>query len=108
MRFIPILAIAVVVLQGCAHHQPVWAQGSLIRISGKTSQNLSPDETTRQMLGRAARATVDHGHRYFVLVNVPAGGKLQPGANLDIRMLDDNRGGAFDAYALLEGAKAAS
>jgi hypothetical protein len=107
MRFGFILAFAILALQGCAHHQPVWAEGTLIRISGKASQGLAPEDAFRQLLAEAARVTVDHGHRYFVLVNAPSGSRLQPGASLDIRMLHDNKRsqGAFDAYRLLEAQK---
>ena len=92
-------------LIGCAHHQPVWSQGTVIRIAGKASQDLSPKDVFPQMLALAARATVNHGYRYFVLVNasqsVP---RLAPGADLDVRVLSGNESGrgVLDAYRLLE------
>ena len=56
------------------------------------------------MLTRAARATVDHGHRYFRLIGAShSAGALAPGASLQIRMLDQMQTGEdWDAYLLLE------
>lgn len=59
------------------------------------------------MLARAARITVDHGHRYFRVVGAShAAGVLAPGANLQIRMLNQMQtGDDWDAYLYLEPVK---
>ncbi|HUO02382.1 MAG TPA: hypothetical protein VMU31_06365 [Rhizomicrobium sp.] len=106
MRISSHLAVAglALMLRACAHHQPAWEPNAVITISGKPTAALSPGQSWKEMLARAARVTVAHGHRYFRLTGFSrAGAGLAPGSDIRIVMLDEKRTrDDQDAYLLLE------
>ena len=103
------------------------ATALIATISGRETAGLSSADATRKALLEAARLTVDHGFRYFVIIrtsNPPAGHSgpstsrdqsipassaasiLVPGTDVTIKTfrvgeVGRNRAGIWDAYQLL-------
>ena len=105
-------------LAGCVSHMPPLRAGQVGTISGRDTAGLANDAAEKKVLAEAARLTVDHGYRYFVILSGspqasgpaarpgPAGTAIRPGADVRFRALSKDqigRGatGVFDAYRLL-------
>ena len=99
---ISLILALVATLAGCAHHQPVWSQETVIRIPGKASQGLPPGSVLSRMLILAARTTVDHGYRYFELMS-----PVRPGVDVPIRVFGSGESphasNVYDADAIAAG-----
>jgi len=100
-------------MSGCASLAPPLQGPRTAVISGKDTAGLVQADAQEQILAKAARVTVDHGFRYFILVNTPSSTQtaiapvaLSPGASITIRLFHDgevkpSRPGTWDAFRLL-------
>jgi len=106
-------------LAGCANHALPLQSPRTAVISGKDTAGLKQADAQEQILAKAARVTVDHGFRYFTLVNQPSSGPTatpatpSPGTSITIRLFRDGeiksiRPGIWDAFRLLSLNKHAS
>jgi hypothetical protein len=109
--------LSLVLLSGCANHEAPLPNPRNAVISGKDTAGLSPADAQNLILAKAARLTVDHGFRYFALVNAPpaptAMFTLTPGASITIRLFHDgevkpSKPGTWDAFRLLSLGKRAA
>ncbi len=109
-------------LAGCIGHMPPLRAGQVGTISGRETAGLVPDAARKKVLAEAARLTVDHGYRYFVILPGPpqrnaapgtvarpgpADTTIRPGMDVSFRALRKDQigrgtAGVFDAYRLLE------
>jgi hypothetical protein len=107
-----VLGMGAGLLAGCAHHMPGLSANHMLMVSGRETQSMDAPGTRRFLLARAARLTVDHGYRYFAIVNpaiasgTPDPVSLKPGGNLTIRLYRPGEARmpgyrVWDAYALL-------
>lgn len=116
-------ALSFLVLSACVSRAPPLRGGQIGLISGRETVGLSSDAARNKVLAEAARLTVDHGLRYFILLPAPqmaasparpqragADTAIRPGVDVTFRALrkDPVGGGAWDAYRLLSARKAGS
>jgi hypothetical protein len=102
------------VLAACVSHAPSLQNGDIGTIAGRETAGLGDNDARRKVLAEAARLTVDHGYRYFVILPVAR----LPGAKIDavptihagqaqrfqiVRRASASRSGdqVWDAYRLL-------
>jgi hypothetical protein len=114
-------ALSFLVLSACVSRAPPLRGGQIGLISGRQTAGLSSDAARNKVLAEAARLTVDHGLRYFILLPAPqmanapaqrtsADAAMRPGVDVSFRALrkEPVGGGAWDAYRLLGARKAGS
>ena len=116
-------ALSFLVLSACVSRAPPLRGGQIGLISGRETVGLSSDAARNKVLAEAARLTVDHGLRYFILLPAPqmptsparpqragADTAIRPGTDVTFRVLrkEPVGGGAWDAYGLLGARKAGS
>ena len=113
-RFPAIAILAAGLLSGCASHSPVWEGDRTALLSGKETAGMSQQNAVQLLLGKAARLTVDHGFRYFVVTATPSPEKqvsgdtgIRPGADITIRVFRDGEikypaPRVWDAFLVLE------
>ncbi len=116
------LILAPVGLQACARHLPPLPANGMLTISGRGTEGMTQAAASQSLLAKAAKLTVDHGFRYFTLINPAAarpgnGGTplgtplaLQPGSNITIRLFHEgdvkaSAPGILDAFMLLSAGK---
>ena len=114
-------ALSFLILSACVSRAPPLRGGQIGLISGRETVGLSSDAARNKVLAEAARLTVDHGLRYFILLPAPqmaasparpqragADAAIRPGTDVTFRALRKNPvdGGAWDAYRLLSARKA--
>ena len=68
------------VLAACVSHAPGLQNGGIGTIAGGVTAGLGDDEARRKIFAEAARLTVDHGYRYFILLPMAR----VPGARPDV------------------------
>jgi hypothetical protein len=105
-------------LSACIGPAPSMRDNRTAVISGRVTAGLSATDATRKALSEAAKITVDHGFRYFMIANPQNASAstvaISPGANLTIRTfrageIRRNAPGVWDADAILSsGAKDAA
>jgi hypothetical protein len=107
-----ILGLGAGLLMGCAHPMPQLSASHTLLVSGRETQSMNAPDTQRFLLARAARLTVDHGYRFFAILEpaiasgTPDPISLKPGTNLTIRLYRPGEARMpgyriWDAYALL-------
>jgi hypothetical protein len=114
-------ALSFLVLSACVSRAPPLRGGQIGLISGRQTAGLSSDAARNKVLAEAARLTIDHGLRYFILLPAPqmanalaqrtsADTAMRPGVDVTFRALrkEPVGGGAWDAYRLLGARKAGS
>ena len=98
------------VLSACIGPAPAMRDSRTAVISGRVTAGLSATDATRKALSEAAKITVDHGFRYFMIANPQNASAnavaIIPGANLTIRTFRNgeikrNTPGLWDADAIL-------
>jgi hypothetical protein len=109
-------ALSFLILSACVSRAPPLRGGQIGLISGRETAGLSNDAARNKVLAEAARLTVDHGLRYFILLPAPQMANsaarpqragvdtaIRPGVDVTFRALrkDPVGGGAWDAYRLL-------
>jgi len=102
-------------LSACAHPLPPMRSDRVVVISGKSTIGISAQDATQKMFIKAARLTLDHGCRYFTIVdslnaypNRTGAPPIRPGANLAIRVyrqgeIDPRTPGVWDAQSIAAG-----
>ena len=121
------LVLLAAALSACIGPAPPLRASRIVTISGRETAGLSSADATKKALLEAARLTVDHGFRYFVIIrtsNPPIGHSgpstsraqsiptssaasiLVPGTDITIKTfrvgeVGRNRAGIWDAYRLL-------
>jgi hypothetical protein len=103
-----IAALASAILRSsCIALMPALRADRTVTIPGRLTAGLAPSDATRKAMSEAARLTLDHGFRYFMLAsNGPGAASVLPGKNIvfkvyhkgDIRL---NTPGLLDADAIL-------
>lgn len=111
--------LAPILVAGCVSHLPPLRMGQVGVIPGRETAGLANDAAQSKVLAEAARLTVDHGFRYFVILPVaarstaasaavarptPGALPIRPGLDVSFRPLGNDqagRPGVFDAYRLL-------
>jgi hypothetical protein len=110
--------LALTLVAGCVSHLPPLRAGQMGVISGRETAGLADNAAQSKVLAEAARLTVDHGYRYFVILPAPARSAagsaaarptpgalpIRPGLDVSFRPLRNDqagRPGVFDAYRLL-------
>ena len=118
-------ALSFLILSACVSRAPPLRGGQIGLISGRETAGLSNDAARNKVLAEAARLTVDHGLRYFILLPAPqmaaspaparpqranADTAIRPGVDVTFRVLrkEPVGGGAWDAYRLLSARKPGS
>ncbi|MGZ5926586.1 MAG: hypothetical protein ACXWLJ_07895 [Rhizomicrobium sp.] len=116
-------ALSLLILAACVSRAPPLRGGQIGLISGRETVGLSSNAARNKVLAEAARLTVDHGLRYFILLPAPqmaasparpqragADTAIRPGVDVTFRALrkDPVGGGAWDAYRVLGARKAGS
>jgi len=113
----PAIVILAGLLSGCASHSPVLRGDRTALVSGKETAGMSQQEATQLLLGKAARLTVGHGFRYFVVTAPPSlekqgsgNAEIRPGAGITIRLFRDGEikypaPRVWDAFLVLEQSK---
>ena len=100
----------IIVLSGCIGTAPAMRDSRTAVISGRVTAGLSATDATRKALSEAAKITVDHGFRYFLIANPQNASAsnvaITPGANLTIRTFRNgeikrNTPGFWDADSIL-------
>ncbi len=119
-RFPAIAILAAGLLCGCASHSPIWQGDRAIVISGKMTAGMSPQDALQLFLEKAARLTVGHGFRYFVLATPLSpdrsglrNAEVRPGADITIKLFRDGEikypaPSVWDAFLVLEQRKTVS
>lgn len=112
--FPAIIILAAGLLSGCASHSPGLRGDRTALVSGKGTASMNQQEATQLLLGKAARLTVDHGFRYFVVTAPPSPEKqvssnagIRPGGDITIRLFRDGEikypaRAVWDAFLVLE------
>ena len=98
-------------LTACVSPAPRLAAGGIGIVTAKQTAGLSDEAARREVLARAARVTIDHGYRYFILLpaaNQPAArtgtaATIHAGQAQRFRIVRRAPAGAevWDAYRLL-------
>jgi hypothetical protein len=107
-----ILGLGAGSLMGCAHPMPRLSASHTLLVSGRETLSMIAPEARRFLLARAARLTVDHGYRFFAILEpaIASGSpdpiSLRPGINLTIRLYRPGEARmpgyrVWDAYTLL-------
>jgi hypothetical protein len=108
---VPVIGLAsLAVLSACIGPAPALRDGRTAVISGRVTAGLNTKDATTKALSEAAKVTVDHGFRYFMLVN-PKNTTLSqaavlPGADIAIKAYRKgeirlNTPGLWDADVIL-------
>jgi hypothetical protein len=108
---LPLAGLAfITVLSACVGPAPAMRDSRTAVILGRVTAGLSAPDATRKALSEAAKITVDHGFRYFMIANPQNTSAnavaIIPGANLTIRTFRNgeikrNTPGLWDADAIL-------
>lgn len=103
--------ITLAAVTGCATRQPVWQDNQrVVTVSGRDTASVSQQEAVQRMLAKSGRITIDHGFRYFAIIqpSPSANGSipLHPGSDLTIRLFRQGETrypapGLWDAYSLI-------
>jgi hypothetical protein len=113
-RFPALTILCFCVLSACAHPAPAVLHGNTALISGRGTAHDNPGDAARKVFIEAAAITLDHGYRYFEIVDsadasstAPAPG-VRPGADVTIRVFGAGEvrpqtPGVWDAQAIAAG-----
>jgi hypothetical protein len=105
-----LVSALVLSLFACAHHMRPLQSNAMLTIPAHATQGVSPQQAVARTLTLAARATLDHGYRYFVIVGSSGQSQaihaIRPGVPVAIRLYQDGeidpvRAGAFDASEIV-------
>jgi hypothetical protein len=86
---------------------PAMRAGNTITIPGRLTAGLNPADANSKAMSEAARLTVDHGFRYFMLApGGPAGAQVLPGKSIVLKLYHKGEirlttPGLLDAEAIL-------
>ena len=98
------------VLSACIGPAPAMRDSRTAVVSGRETAGLSTTDATQKALTEAAKVTVDHGFRYFMIIspqNTRGGNNMiQPGADIAIKTFRKgeirlNTPGIWDADVIL-------
>ncbi len=114
-RSVLLIALCGLVLSACMHAAPAMLNERTAVISGRETMGNSANEAIRRMLTKAAAMTLDHGFRYFQIVNsrstylnhdrvLP----IRPGVDVTIKLyregeISPRRPGVWDADKIAAG-----
>jgi hypothetical protein len=98
------------VLSACIGAAPAMRDGRTAVISGRVTAGLNTKDAAKKALSEAAKVTVDHGFRYFMIVNpkntTVSQAAVLPGADIAIKAFRKgeiklNTPGLWDADVIL-------
>jgi hypothetical protein len=109
-RFPAIGVACISLLSACAGPAPAMRDSRTAVVSGRVTAGLSATDAARRALSEAAKITVDHGFRYFMIANPQNASAssvvIIPGVNLTIKTfrkgdVKPNTRGLWDADVIL-------
>lgn len=94
-------------LSSCVAPMPALRADRMVTIPGRLIAGLAPADATRKAMAEAARLTIDHGFRYFMLApNGSGAASVLPGKNVVFKVyhkgdIRPNTPGLLDADVIL-------